>query len=509
MDAKEPEPKSVPTTAPVKSADMSLAHPSSGSEQSTSDAALLRRIDWRILPIMLLAYFLQFLDKVCLNYANVMNLQSDLNMSGNDFSWLATAFFIAYAVAEGPQGFLLQWYPVTKVLGCNIVLWGVIICASAGAQKYADILALRILLGVTEAVIAPALTIYTSMWYTRRESTPRFGLWYCGLGMGQIIGGLISFGAQHAPPDLALSGWRVMFLVIGLVNVLAGILVLALLPSTPGTARFLATAEKERIEERLREDNAGVGKKTFHGPSIWTVLFDPQSWLLMLLTILTVIPSGVIVTYSSILIRGFGYTPRESALLNMPSGVVSILSTLACTFAIQKGYARWLMIDILLIPTLVGACLMSFLPDDNQAGLLVGIYMVNTTVAPTILIYSWTGTNFKRYTGKVTSCAMIQVGFGVANIIGPQTFQARDAPDYVPAKITIVVTNAVAIGICTGLRVLYGVRNAQADREGISAESWVERKMEKADHGGFDEDGAGRFRKYRRTMVGSSRHSRS
>ncbi|KAL4969446.1 putative MFS transporter [Aspergillus stella-maris] len=492
MDAKES--KIIPTATSATAPNMSLSNPSSDPEPVLSDATLLRHIDWRILPVMLLAYFLQFLDKVCLNYANVMNLQSDLNMSGNDFSWLATAFFIAYAVAEGPQGFLLQKYPVTRVLGVNIVLWGVIICASAGAQKYTDILALRIILGITESVIAPALTIYTSMWYTRRESTPRFGLWYCGLGAGQIIGGLISFGAQHAPPNAPLKGWRVMFLVIGLVNVLAGFLVLFLLPATPSAARFLNDSEKERIEERLRSDNAGVGRKTFHAPSIWTVLFDPQSCLLMLLTVLTVIPSGVIVTYSSILIRGFGYTAKESALLNMPSGVVSILSTLACTFAIQKGYARWLMIDILLVPTLVGACLMSFLPDDMQGGLLVGIYMVNTTVAPTILIYSWTGTNFKRYTGKVTACAMIQVGFGIANIIGPQTFQARDAPGYIPAKITIVVTNAVAIGICTGLRVLYGIRNARADREGISAESWVERKMEKADHGGFDEVGEGRFR---------------
>ena len=32
-----------------------------------------------------------------------MGLQKDLNMHGDDFSWLATAFFIAYAIAELPQ----------------------------------------------------------------------------------------------------------------------------------------------------------------------------------------------------------------------------------------------------------------------------------------------------------------------------------------------------------------------------------------------------------------------
>jgi fucose permease len=55
-----------------------------------------------------------------IKYANVMGLQDDLNMTGNDFPWLATAFFVAYAVAELPQGALLQRFSVTKVLGANV-----------------------------------------------------------------------------------------------------------------------------------------------------------------------------------------------------------------------------------------------------------------------------------------------------------------------------------------------------------------------------------------------------
>lgn len=107
-----------------------------------------------------------------------MGLQTDLDMSGNDFSWLATAFFIAYAVAEIPQGMyalsvdvsprviireamltdygigiLLQRFPVTKVLGVNVFFWGVILCCSAASNTFASMIALRILLGIMEAVI--------------------------------------------------------------------------------------------------------------------------------------------------------------------------------------------------------------------------------------------------------------------------------------------------------------------------------------------------------------------
>ncbi|KAB8258475.1 major facilitator superfamily domain-containing protein [Aspergillus pseudonomiae] len=441
------------------------------------DRALLRKVDWRILPVMFLTYFLQFVDKISLNYANVMGLQTDLHMSGNDFSWLATAFFLAYAVAEIPQGILLQKFPITKVLGVNVLLWGVILCCSAAAQNFAGMIALRVLLGMLEAVIAPALTMYTSMWYTRAESTPRYGFWYCGLGMGQIVGGLISFAAQHAPANMSFHGWRIMFVVIGVVNVVASLLVLFVLPENVEKAKFLSPTERDRIAQRLRDDQAGVGQKVFRWGSVIEAFGDLQSWLLVLLTILITIPSGVITTFSSILIKDFGYTSKQSALLNMPSGVVSIVATILSTWAIARGFSRWLAIDVLLIPTLLGSCLMSFLPRDNQAGCLVGIYMVNTTVAPLALIFAWTGANFKGYTMKVSGSSLVSAAFSIANVIGPQTFQAKDAPAYIPAKITIVAVNAGAIVVSTALRIVYGRRNARADRLGTPARSRMEGKL--------------------------------
>lgn len=216
------------------------------------------------------------------------------------------------------------------------------------------------------------------MWYTRAESTPRYGFWYCGLGMGQIIGGLISFAAQHAPVNMSFGGWRIMFVVIGGVNIIISLCILFLLPETPSKATFLDQSEKERIFQRLHDDQAGVGEKEFRWRSVLEAFGDLQTWLLVLLTILITIPSGVITTFSSILIKGFGYDNQQSALLNMPSGVVSIISTMLSTYAIAKGFSRWLAINILLIPTLVGSCLMSFLPTSNRGGCLAGIYLVNT-----------------------------------------------------------------------------------------------------------------------------------
>lgn len=423
------------------------------------DAALLRKIDWRIVPIMFACYLLQFLDKVIINYSATMGIQQDLGMTGNDFSWMATAFFIGYAVAEFPQGYLLQRFPLAKVLGLNVLCWGITICCSAAPKTFPAMVALRTMLGCFEAVIAPALILTTSQWYTKREAGPRYGFWYCGLGAGQIFGGLVSFAAQHGARGAAFGGWRIMMVSIGALNVSVALLVLFFLPDSVATARFLNAEEKTAIHHKLARDQAGNGEKVFKASSLKEVACDVQIWLLLLLTILIVIPSGVITTFSATLIRGFGYTPKQSALLNMPSGIVSITSTLLCTWAILKGFPRWLSIVLLLVPTIIGAGLMSFTATSNQPAKLAGIFLINTIVAPLAIIYTWVGANTAGYTKRVASNVLIQIGFSVANIIGPQTFQAKDAPQYLPAKITIFAVAGGAMVISVVLRLLYGFRN--------------------------------------------------
>lgn len=83
---------------------------------------------------------------------------------------------------------------------------------------------------------------------------------------------------------------------------------------------------------------------------------------------------------------------------------------------------------------------MSFLPSDNRAGLLAGIYMVNAITATLVVIFQWTASNVAGHTKRPASVALIAGSFSVGNIIGPQTFQAKDAPQYIPAKIIVLAT---------------------------------------------------------------------
>jgi hypothetical protein len=54
---------------------------------------VLRRLDYRIVPILFLIYLMQYLDKNGINYASVYGLQKGTNLHGQDYSWLGSIFY--------------------------------------------------------------------------------------------------------------------------------------------------------------------------------------------------------------------------------------------------------------------------------------------------------------------------------------------------------------------------------------------------------------------------------
>jgi hypothetical protein len=200
---------------------------------------LLRKIDWMIMPLMWCCYCLQYLDKTlgippeCLdiyfytdlssvNYAAVMGLYEDANITTDQFSNLALFFYVSYLLVEFPHGYAMQRLPTAKYLGTAVILWGLVTALTCVCKNYRALVATRVLLGCFEAAVAPSLILITSMWYKRTEQPLRTGIWYLGVGTGTMIGSLISFGFQHYHSE-TFTSWQIMFLVVGLVTIAVGI----------------------------------------------------------------------------------------------------------------------------------------------------------------------------------------------------------------------------------------------------------------------------------------------
>ena len=167
--------------------------------------------------------------------------------------------------------------------------------------------------------------------------------------------------------------------------------------------------------------------------------------------------------YSSTVINIMGFDPKHAILLTAPAGVVSIFFTLLVGFGARKVGQRWAWVALCCIPGSIGAALMSFLPKSNTAGVLMGMYLLSAIIAPFPLISNWLASNCAGHTKRALASSLLAAAFSVGNIIGPQTFQARDAPEYRPAKIAVLATQASSAVVTVVLHFYYVWENKRRD----------------------------------------------
>ena len=220
---------------------------------------LLRKIDLHIMPIMCVVYGLNYLDKTTLSYASIMGLETDLNLTKSNYQWLGSIFYFGYLGFEYPTSRLLQRLPLAKYSAINIILWGLTLSCTAATSNFAGIASVRLILGMFEAAVTPGFVLFTSQWYTKKEQGFRTDIWFSFNGFSQVFGSLVAYGVARGTfgRSVALAGWKIIFLVWGLVTMVAGIIFLLLMPDSLLKARFLRDSERRLVIERTRHNQQG------------------------------------------------------------------------------------------------------------------------------------------------------------------------------------------------------------------------------------------------------------
>ncbi|KAK5133554.1 hypothetical protein LTR08_007593 [Meristemomyces frigidus] len=430
---------------------------------------LLRKIDLLVMPLMFGAYLSQYFDKSLLNYAAVMGISKDTGMSASQFSYLATFFYVTYACFQPLHAVLVQKFPVAKYLGANVICWGITVTMHCVCKSFGGLVTVRLLLGMFEAAVAPCLLIITGMWYKRSEQPMRIGIWYLGVGTGVVVGALSSYGFQFYTAH-TFKSWQAMYLTFGLLTIALGIAIVCFLPDNPMTSRLTAS-EKVAAIERVRANQTGIENKQWKAYQAKEVVLDPRTWLIVVIILAGNIPTGATGSFSSILIKSFGFTSRQAALLNIPSGFIQGFAVMLASWAAGRGNARGFAIVALLLPGVLGGALMAFLPDRSNytAGKIVGIYLCGIFGPNLSIMYSWAAANYAGHTKKTTINAIILAAYGASNICGPLTFTGATAPQYIPAKVAIMASLALAVATTLVLRFLYMKENKVRDRRAVES----------------------------------------
>lgn len=249
---------------------------------------LLWKIDLIIMPILSFSVIISAVDKVIISNAAIYGMRDDLNLVGNEFSWVGSIFYFGFLVAEWPGNVLLPKLPIRLLYAATVFGWAVMTFLTGATQKFGGIAAVRFIMGLFEAIVFPTCTLVTAMWWTVPEQPIRVAIWFNNLS--SIISGLLSYGIGHS--HSAIAAWGLLFISLGYITTLWAAIVYVCLPSSPVEAWRLNDREKFICIERVSRSNTGLEDKSMKWYQVKDCLLDPKPWLITIAACAMNIPNG-------------------------------------------------------------------------------------------------------------------------------------------------------------------------------------------------------------------------
>ncbi|KAK2777485.1 allantoate permease [Colletotrichum kahawae] len=436
---------------------------------------LIRKVDWMIVPILFVCATLSGLDKTAISAAAIYGIRQDLNLTGEQYSWVGSAPFFGGLLFMGPSAYFIQRLSAVVYFSFAVLCWGVLACSMAACHSIGALFACRFLLGGFEALLIPAVTLITSMWY-RPEEQPRRNSIILNV-VAPIINGFVAWVIGYYNGSYAK--WKIVFLLVGCVTIAWSAVIFFFLPSNPLEAKRLSPRERYIIIQRKASDNTGIENKVFKPAQVKEAFADVKTGLIWFAIVALQVPNGGLTTFNTLIISGLGFSPLQTSLLAMPPGAMSTISGIVLSYiaSTTRKYRTPIVAGSILLP-LFGALLCYNLPRDNLAGQLIGLYILYTYWAPYVTLVSVYQANIAGHTKKVTLYAWFYVAWATGNIVGPQTFRQEQAPAYTGGTIAMIVCYVVAM-ICV---LAYGAlcamsnrrREAEADEQVAASQDWLD-----------------------------------
>ena len=283
---------------------------------------VLRKVSWRILPFVMLLYFVSFIDRVNIGFA-ALTMNKDIGLSSVAFGLGAGIFFAGYFLFEVPSNLILHRVGARVWIARVMISWGIASGATAFVQGPTGFYVLRFLLGVAEAGFFPGMILYLSYWFPASHRAAATSVFMAAAPLSTALGSPLSGALMELHGLFGLKGWQVMFLAEAVPAVLLGIAVLFVLTSRPQNATWLSDEERNWLVESLKREQREQGARRH---SIWQGMLDGRVLVLSLIYFGTSAGLYVLGIWSPQIIAGFGLSPFQVGLLNGAPGIAAVVA---------------------------------------------------------------------------------------------------------------------------------------------------------------------------------------
>jgi ACS family tartrate transporter-like MFS transporter len=226
-----------------------------GVKPSDIESTTMSKVTWRLVPFLMLCYFIAFLDRVNVGFAGA-SMRADLDLSATAFGGAAGIFFIAYFFFEVPSNLALHAFGARRWIARIMFTWGLISGAQAFVTGELSFNIVRLLLGMAEAGFFPGIIFFLTLWFPTAYRARIVGWFMFAIPISTVIGAPISGLVLGLEGVGGLHGWQWMFLIEAFPALIMTFAVLHYLTDRPVDAKWLKPEEREWLQGRLDRERA-------------------------------------------------------------------------------------------------------------------------------------------------------------------------------------------------------------------------------------------------------------
>ncbi|KAE8154518.1 major facilitator superfamily domain-containing protein [Aspergillus avenaceus] len=462
------------------SLDHSLDHDSSEKKvinwDDKEENALRRKIDFILLPILGLAFFALQVDRGNISAALTSTITKDLNITTNQVNIGTQMLSAGIVITEISSNIVLQRIGPQLWLSIQLFAWGLVATFQAFVKTYPAFLATRLLLGMLEGGFIPGALYYLSTWYKRGETSFRTTLFFFGQMFAAATSSLISAGLLQLSGKCGLAGWQWIFLVEGLITILAAILFTLIPPKAGHGSPLIATKkwsyftprESHIITSRVLLDDPrkARGHIKIAPADIWSTVRKPNIIQHFFVTLVAMSAFQGLTQYTPSIIKSFGFSAvKANALASVPV-YCSMVWILGWSYLADKSNHRGPFVLLSITWNVISYTCLRTTPYTAPKWTKYGaITAANASYCSMhILNIGWLSVYCTTPQERSIAMALIVMAANCAGISGSQIFRTSDQPKYLHSLTAICALAGVSWVLACGLGLQYYVRNRSRTR---------------------------------------------
>ena len=437
----------------------STQRPQSVPPGATAYQALYSKVSWRLLPLLLIAYMIAYLDRINIGYAQ-LQMKQTLPFGAAVYGLGAGIFFIGYFLFEVPSNLLLERIGARKTLLRIMVLWGLTAAAMAFVTTPTQFYIARFLLGVFEAGFFPGIILYFTYWYPSARRGQVIAIFMSATTIVSVIAGpLCGSILKYFNGVNGWAGWQWLFVVQGLPAVVVGLIIYFRLPDGPANARWLTPAEQTLVRSNLEHEAKPVESQS--GGTLGRMFRDPKVYLLALVYFLLLGATYTMVFWAPTLIQSWGV--KDLLLIGILAAIPNAVGVAGMILIGRNSdrlrERRWHFAACVAIAA-VGLGITTLL-QGNLVGSIVALSVATIGIAAATPIFF---TLVSEYLSKATAAGGIALISSLGNLGPAVSPSINGLITQRTGSTTYSMYLVMALYVLAGLLLLGTVRAAKAAR---------------------------------------------